>query len=426
MTRTRSANSRASRAQPSGQHQLLLVAARQRPGPPLQGRADAQLVGEAPGQLPLLAGCQQHAPAEPRQRGQGDVLGQGHARNDAGGAVLAEVADPERDRVGRCPHADRPAGHLHGAAGGRLQAEQGPGQAGPAGADQPEHGDHLTGPQLQVHRLEPRRPGQAAGPQGSRGAVAGRRRRRCRGAAAEGASDHHLGQPGLVDLGGPDRPDELAVAKHADPVGDVQHLGEPVGDVDHRHPRGGEVAHDAEQAAGLRVRQGGGGLVEQQDADVAGERLGDLHQLPLGHAELVDPPARVHVQADAAEVAPGGGVQLLPGHGPPACRRPSAEQHVLTHRELGHETQVLVDEGDPARPGRLQRPEGHGAAADGHLPGVGGDGAGDHLHQSRLAGAVLAEQGVDLAALHAKVNALERPHARVALAGALELEHGHG
>jgi hypothetical protein len=199
-----------------------------------------------------------------------------------------------------------------------------------------------------------------------------------------------------------------------------------VGDVDHRHPRGGEVAHDAEQAAGLRVRQGGGGLVEQQDADVAGERLGDLHQLPLGHAELVDPPAWVHVQADAAEVAPCGGVQLLPGHGSPARRRPSAEQHVLAHRELGHEAQVLVDEGHPARPGRLQRPERHGVAGDGHVAGVGSDGAGDHLHQGRLAGAVLAEQGVDLAALHAKVNALERPHARVGLAGALELEHGHG
>jgi hypothetical protein len=33
---------------------------------------------------------------------------------------------------------------------------------------------------------------------------------------------------------------------------------------------------------------------------------------------------------------------------------------------------------------------------------------------------------VDLAALYAEVHALERPHARIRLAGTLELEQGHG
>src|SRR5918992_1504928 len=136
------------RAEPSRQDQLLLVAARQRLGRPVEGGPDVQLVGEAPGQLPLLAGGEQGAPSQAGQRGQGDVLGQGHAGDDAGGAVLAQVADAEGDGVGRGAHAGRPAADLEAAAGGRLQAEQGPGQAGAAGADQPEHRRHLPRPPL--------------------------------------------------------------------------------------------------------------------------------------------------------------------------------------------------------------------------------------------------------------------------------------
>jgi hypothetical protein len=48
--------------------------------------------------------------------------------------------------------------------------------------------------------------------------------------------------------------------------------------------------------------------------------------------------------------------------------------------------------------------------------------AGQHLHQRRLAGAVLAADGVDLAALDAEIDVLQRLDARKRLGDAAHLE----
>ena len=53
-----------------------------------------------------------------------------------------------------------------------------------------------------------------------------------------------------------------------------------------------------------------------------------------------------------------------------------------------------------------------------HAAGIGLDHAGDDLDQRRLAGAVLAEHRMDLAALAGEVDALERAHAAIALGDA--------
>ncbi len=49
--------------------------------------------------------------------------------------------------------------------------------------------------------------------------------------------------------------------------------------------------------------------------------------------------------------------------------------------------------------------------------------AAEHLHQRRLAGAVLAHEGVDLAGLHGEVDVAQRLHACKALADAAHFKH---
>src|SRR5690606_34511599 len=61
-------------------------------------------------------------------------------------------------------------------------------------------------------------------------------------------------------------------------------------------------------------------------------------------------------------------------------------------------------------------------AADGDPAGVGRVGAGEHLDQRALAGAVLAQQHVHLATAQIEVHAVERDHAGEGLADALDAQ----
>ena len=54
------------------------------------------------------------------------------------------------------------------------------------------------------------------------------------------------------------------------------------------------------------------------------------------------------------------------------------------------------------------------------------DDAGEHLHQRRLAGAVLADHGVDGAALDVDVHVGERDHAAIALGEVPDRDEGLG
>ena len=62
--------------------------------------------------------------------------------------------------------------------------------------------------------------------------------------------------------------------------------------------------------------------------------------------------------------------------------------------------------------------------AKAHAAGIGLDHAGDDLDQRRLAGAVLAQHGVDLAALAGEVDALQGAHTAIALGDAGQCEEG--
>ena len=98
-------------------------------------------------------------------------------------------------------------------------------------------------------------------------------------------------------------------------------------------------------------------------------------------------------------------------------------QDVLGHRQVRAERQLLVDQGDAGVARGQRRHRGVGRAVDLHRAAVGRQGAGDHVEQRALAGAVLADQRVHLAGREVHVDAVERHRRAEALAKSREDQH---
>ena len=105
-----------------------------------------------------------------------------------------------------------------------------------------------------------------------------------------------------------------------------------------------------------------------------------------------------------------------------AARRLAVDEHVLRDRAVGQQVELLVDDRDARR----LRLDGVGEAdllaVDQDLAPVLVVHAGQHLHQRRLAGAVLPDDRVDLARLAVQPDPVEHLDAEEALADVAHLE----
>ena len=97
------------------------------------------------------------------------------------------------------------------------------------------------------------------------------------------AADHHLGKPGLVGLARRGLPHQPTRAHDDDAVGERHDLVELVGDDHDRESRVDELADDLEELVDLLRGEHRRGLVENEHARLAEERLEDLD--PLLHAD---------------------------------------------------------------------------------------------------------------------------------------------
>ena len=144
-------------------------------------------------------------------------------------------------------------------------------------------------------------------------------------------------------------------------------------------------------------RQRRGRLVQDQDARLAEERLGDLDHLPAAERQIARPAvAAVRSRPTCADLRDCGRQAAVVDEA--AAPRIGAEADVLGDREMGGEAQLLLHHGDAERgapraasEARSARPSTSIAAA------VGPQRARQQVDQRALAGAVLAEQGVDAA-----------------------------
>ena len=223
--------------------------------------------------------------------------------------------------------------------------------------------------QLRAARARPGRRGRGSRPGGP---TATRRRRRSPGATAAAprarprrAGPSALGktaessrptirrdEPGAVDPGARARRDGLAVAQHGDAIGDGKDLLEAVRDVDDADAVRLEQRDDAEQALDLALGQRRRRLVHDDDLRVGADRLGDLDDLLLGHAERLDQAHRDRSRRRSAAGArrPGwrAATSRAAATAPPAS---SARAMFSATVRSGKERRLLVDGGDAERAG---------------------------------------------------------------------------
>ena len=215
------------------------------------------------------------------------------------------------------------------------------------------------------------------------------------------AADHRPGEHRRVGSRGGAVIDDLAVAHDRDLVARRDHLGQLVAD-----ERDGlalvvdDAAQRGEEELRFGRRQHRGRLVEHQDLRIAPQALDDLDSLAQPGGEVGDAVVGIDLQA----------VLLADLTDSPAnARRVQsagvAERHVLPHGQRLDEAEVLVDHARcRARAASTGSTIVDHFAVQSDLAGVGKDQADQHLHQRRLAGAVLAEDAVDAAAMQREVD----------------------
>ena len=185
-------------------------------------------------------------------------------------------------------------------------------------------------------------------------------------------------------------------------------------DIDDRNALGPQLVHDGEQSFHLGGGQGGCGFVQDQHLAVRGNGLGDLHELHLGDAEGAQLSLRVVVQVDLLQHLGSILVHFFmvdDCDGSHLFGRIAANIDVLADAALRDGLQLLVDHGDAPVQG-IQ-----GAFDLNRLPLI-DDLAFVHMinaehafHQSGLAGAVFAHQGMDGAGAKLKLCVVQRLNA---------------
>ena len=208
---------------------------------------------------------------------------------------------------------------------------------------------------------------------------------------------HHGGDQGVLrHVGDVLGDDVLAVPHDSDPVAQLKELFQFMRDEQDRHALGLQAPDGGHQLLDLLLAQGGGRLVHDDQLGIQRHSLGDLHHLLLAGAQL----AAFHFDVDLG-VAQGrqcllgllvhsGVVQkavLLDG---------ASHENVICDRQLLDDVQLLVHAGDARLAGLDGVVEDHLLAVHVDLPLLRSVNAGEHLDQGGLAGAILADQAVDL------------------------------
>ena len=176
---------------------------------------------------------------------------------------------------------------------------------------------------------------------------------------------------------------------------------------------GFQAQQQVEQGRAVAFVQAGRRLVEDQQLDVLAQRLGDLDQLLLAHAQVGDQGVRGLLQADFPQQFARLALRVFPVDDAHAGRF-VAEEDILGDRQLGHQRQFLVDDDDADFLAVLDAAEVPRLAQVidvARIAAMAVD-ATEHFHQGRFAGAVFADDGVDLAAAYPQVDIVERNDAR--------------
>ncbi len=134
--------------------------------------------------------------------------------------------------------------------------------------------------------------------------------------------------------------------------------------------------------------------------------------------------ARGSIDGQNSASMAAGAIEELPAVEERAAPGLAAGQDVLGHGQVAGQAQLLVDHGDPGPQGVGGRARREGPAVERHRAGVGLEDAGRDAHERALAGAVLADDRVDLPGPEIEIHAVEDPDLAEALADGPHLEEG--
>ena len=254
------------------------------------------------------------------ERGEGEVVAHRHRQHQAFGlAVLGDQRHADRLalRGARAGDRDRLAVDQHLAGHAAQHAEQRQQQLALALAVEAAEADHLAGARRRSEMSRSRSVQHEVAhfehaARASLGARGGLRRKD----VAVFAADHHL-DDFVVGLGaGRVGRDVAAVAEHRAFVGQLGDLVHAVRDVEQRQAFGAQPLQHGEDLGHVGGGQRRGRLVEDQDARLARQRLGDLDHLPARQRQVLD-------QRQRMDVVGAGARQRLLGD---AALRPAVDQ----------------------------------------------------------------------------------------------------
>lgn len=394
--------------EPAGYDDLLLVAA---------AEFDDALVGGVAADLealdPMVQGTGFGAAADP-------AGGMGEAGEGGDGEIFADT-EGEEEAVGFAVFGEQGDAVADGFAGGAdwggggtaveeelagveaVGAEDGAHGFGAAGAHETGEPEDFAAVRVEVDIADfiaeaEAADGEGDGAAGAAGGEVG---------AAEFAADHEAHD--FVEVHGGDLAggDEVAVAEHADAVGDEADFLEPMGDVEDGDAFGAETSDLLEEVGDFGGGEGGGGFVEDEHAAAAPEAGGDFDHLLLADAELFDGEAGVEVgHADAAEDF--GGVAAEGGEVDPAGAMGEViEEDVFGDGEGTDEVQLLHDHVDADGFGVLLGAGGVGLALEAEGAAVGGGEAGNDAGEGAFAGTIFADERVNFTGEEVEVDAIE-------------------
>ena len=237
----------------------------------------------------------------------------------------------------------------------------------------------------------------------------------------EGGADHHLGQAARGLLPGVAAADHLAAAQDGGAVAQRADLLQLVGDVEDRAALRHQPAQGGEQHLDLLRRQHRGRLVHDEQLRLLQQAAHDLHALALADRQVADAAVGIELQAVGGRHRDDALAQAVLGE-----LGGDAERDVLGHRQALEQREVLEHHADALVAGLGGLVRRIDLAAEAHDAFVGAHDAVDHLDQRRLAGAVLAQQRVDLLGADGERHVVVGDHAGKALGDALQLEQRPG
>ncbi len=183
-----------------------------------------------------------------------------------------------------------------------------------------------------------------------------------------------------------------------------------------------QPSQDPEESFELVRAEHGRGLIHDNDLGVERERPGDLGPVAPRRREPADLAANVEVEIECSHQFPCLPKKLPPVYESQTRMRQAAQEDVFCNRQGGSERRVLVHDCDAELHRMVRTLDLNRIAGEVKRAAVRANGAANDVHQRRLAGAVLADERVNLAEAHGKADTIERAGCPIALGNVVRLE----